>query len=752
MSLFTLRTGATAHPEDSVLQFTTDFIAVSGVVSRATGTTHFLVQAQASPDMTVKVKAGRAYIKGSSGNAYPIISDADTSVAISSNGSGSTRVDALVLYIDKSASANSDASNVAKLAIVQGTTSAPNDATVQAAVGASNPFLRLANISVGSGVTSITGGNITDTRTTAKFQLSDLAVQDGMYDLKEATSSPSAPAAGFERIYSKSDKKLYRQTSDAIEHELIPNTENVLQNGNFINASTNGYGGVPDEWANSSLASVIQGGFPELTKQQLIDLLGITNSDVQGFWNLNGNFTDLSSNGYNLTATNSPTDVSDGLMAQAKSFARSSSQYAINSSSPNLLITGSQTWFCLFKANSLPGNMNMMGHGDSTPTNYAQLFVDVNNNIGFKLTGVTGGVLPSDVVVQAGKWYLAVGRYNSVTGKFSVTVNGIYKETPASGSHGVSGTQAFALARIGNYNNEYFDGVIQCAGVLSVALTDDQLKRLWAATTYKGVKIRRSTSNGYISQDLPPDMVERLRGKTLTLRGEMYQEVASAGQLEIYDGTATTSSTDATTAAWLEKSVTKTISATATQIQIRLKHSTTDGNTWLRKTALFEGGQALPYEPSAYDWAKFPLLLLQSPSVVRDGYDFAGNILAYLEGTGSQNMSGAAVDLNGLTAQIIIPSGGRRVRVTFQAHWQNNTNSDSVGQANLVEDGNTVRTVTTPITSGGISITGAASVYTKFLSAGLHTYKLQGNKTTGTGTVILNVAGNTTPFLLIELA
>ncbi len=174
MSLFTLRSGATAHPEDAVLQFVTDLIASSGVVTKAAGTTLFAIQAQATPDMTVKVKAGRAHIKGSSGNAYPVISDADTSVAISSNGSGSTRVDAIVLYIDKSASANSDASNIAKLIIVQGTTSAPSDGTIQSTIGSSNPFIRLADVSVGSGVTSIVSGNITDQRSISKIQFSDL--------------------------------------------------------------------------------------------------------------------------------------------------------------------------------------------------------------------------------------------------------------------------------------------------------------------------------------------------------------------------------------------------------------------------------------------------------------------------------------------------------------------------------------------------------------------------------------------------
>lgn len=179
MSLFTIRSGATAHPEDSVLQFMTDLIASSGVVTKAAGTTHFLVQAQATPDMTVKVKVGRAHIKGYSTNAYPVISDTDTNVGITSNGSGSTRIDAVVLYIDKSASANSDASNVAKLLVVQGTTLAPTDSTIQSTVGASNPFIRLANVTITSGATSIVSGNISDQRVVSRFQLSDLSIQNG---------------------------------------------------------------------------------------------------------------------------------------------------------------------------------------------------------------------------------------------------------------------------------------------------------------------------------------------------------------------------------------------------------------------------------------------------------------------------------------------------------------------------------------------------------------------------------------------
>lgn len=229
MSLFTLRTGATAHPEDSVLQFITDLITASGVMSKAAGTTHFAIQAQPTPDMTVKVKTGRAYLKGSSGNAYPVILDADTNVSISSNGGGSTRIDAVVLYIDKGASANSDASNVAKLAVVQGTTTAPSDGTIQSSVGASNPFLRLADISVGSGVTSIVTGNITDQRVAVKFQLSDITIQGG------AVTTPSSGSNSFLKDSLGNQEQIERRHAESL---LQPFVVSGLVPGNSVNLSS----------------------------------------------------------------------------------------------------------------------------------------------------------------------------------------------------------------------------------------------------------------------------------------------------------------------------------------------------------------------------------------------------------------------------------------------------------------------------------------------------------------------------------
>lgn len=166
MSLLTIRSGATQMSEDVFLAFFRDFLASGGVLS--TSATDFQVAAQTSPDMTVKVQAGRIMIKGASSNAYPVINTADSNQNITSNSSGNSRIDAIVAYIDLSATADTTASNIAKLAVIAGTPaaspSAPDSTAIGAVIGASNPYEVLAYVTVGNGVSSIVTGNISDQR------------------------------------------------------------------------------------------------------------------------------------------------------------------------------------------------------------------------------------------------------------------------------------------------------------------------------------------------------------------------------------------------------------------------------------------------------------------------------------------------------------------------------------------------------------------------------------------------------------
>lgn len=171
MTLYTLRSGATAHPEDSVMQAITDLIRNGGVLDLSSDNHLKVVEKGAGANMSVDISAGRGMIKGS-GNAYPVRNTDVINQAISSNSSGNPRKDAIVIYIDLDESPTTTADDVAKIAVVEGTPaaspSAPNDAAIQSAVGASNPFLRLADVTVSNGETAINTADILDRRVAFK--------------------------------------------------------------------------------------------------------------------------------------------------------------------------------------------------------------------------------------------------------------------------------------------------------------------------------------------------------------------------------------------------------------------------------------------------------------------------------------------------------------------------------------------------------------------------------------------------------
>ena len=154
--LFTLRSGGTAHPEDSFLQFFGDSIIQAGVRDLNATENNFRVTQNSPAGMSVLVNTGRAFVQRGTGNLYPVRHTISGSVVnISNNASGNPRIDAVILFINLGASPNADSSNVAVLSAVNGLPSAspvpPTDSDIATAIGTSNPFIRLANVSVANG-------------------------------------------------------------------------------------------------------------------------------------------------------------------------------------------------------------------------------------------------------------------------------------------------------------------------------------------------------------------------------------------------------------------------------------------------------------------------------------------------------------------------------------------------------------------------------------------------------------------------
>ena len=428
---------------------------------------------------------------------------------------------------------------------------------------------------------------------------------------------------------------IYEAVATELAVDNRTNMQNLLKNGNFINNSTNGYGTTPDNWTSSS-ANPVQGGFPTMTKAQLISLLGISDGDIEGLWNLNeasGDAVDLSSNGYNLTDTNTVTNDADGLMSGgARKFTAANSEYftIAHASAGNLEITGSQTWICYVKvaAEDITGNARLM----SKKANSRELSIDSSDIFVFRGGGLTTSTqIVSDIKPEAGKWYMVIGVYDSVNTKLKLWVNSIKKEVTASGSFEASTTE-FTIGRPSNTNGNYANGLVQNCGILSVALTDAQVQRLFAATLYKGQKIRRATTDAAITQALPEDLVERLRGKTVTVAVDAYKNTAGSDVLiSIDDGTDTEGTAIASADSWLTASATKTISASATSITIKSKCKTADGVAWFKKTRFYEGSSVLPYDHSKDDWSRFNRALLMEFVDLGKGYRIDGN-MAYFAG------------------------------------------------------------------------------------------------------------------------
>jgi hypothetical protein len=166
-----IRNGMTNADEKDLSNIEVAFLSTGGGV---VGSGDYLVAAQASPNASVLVATGRGYVPTSDGTmTYSTLLDANATVSIASNSSGSARIDAVVLYCDLSASVDANASNVAKFYDVQGTPagspSAPTNAQILTAIGASNPYIILATVYCANGFTSISAGNITDQRVFATF-------------------------------------------------------------------------------------------------------------------------------------------------------------------------------------------------------------------------------------------------------------------------------------------------------------------------------------------------------------------------------------------------------------------------------------------------------------------------------------------------------------------------------------------------------------------------------------------------------
>ncbi len=155
--------------------------------------------------MTVTVNPGTAKIPyGTAPAVYGFLVAVDTSggesLTVTTANGANPRKDLVVAYVDlavtpSTATANNP-NNMLKLAVVAGTPGAspsvPNTAAIQSAIGASNPYIIVGEILVGTGVTQITNNNITDRRVPVIVGTSRVL---GYAEITSSFSTSSASAA-----------------------------------------------------------------------------------------------------------------------------------------------------------------------------------------------------------------------------------------------------------------------------------------------------------------------------------------------------------------------------------------------------------------------------------------------------------------------------------------------------------------------------------------------------------------------------
>lgn len=184
----------------------TDF-ATQGIVSSLTNTNGvapatggFAVNAQGTPDATVAVSSGTAYVTGTptsqSSQKFRVKNSASSNVTISANASGSTKYDWVYIKLDPTNlnTPNTAGDNAATLVTSRSSSSTSDDGTPP------TYGYNIAVVTVANGFTTITNGNIRDTRTQTGMQASPTTSSSASWTSLGYT--PSTVTANGNRSYS----------------------------------------------------------------------------------------------------------------------------------------------------------------------------------------------------------------------------------------------------------------------------------------------------------------------------------------------------------------------------------------------------------------------------------------------------------------------------------------------------------------------------------------------------------------------
>jgi hypothetical protein len=176
-----------------------------------------------------------------------------------------------------------------------------------------------------------------------------------------------------------------------------------------------------------------------------------------------------------------------------------SSQYLkrTHSTSADLNVSGSQSWFAWIKPNVVNSNGMIVAKHNGTTTR--QMLVEANGRIQVTLSGISGGAsFYSDKLLRANEWHLVGFVFDATNSFVDVYVNDVVNRTTVTGSSVTSNTADW---NIGTYNNGaglFFQGEIQ-----EVSLFDRVLEPEEISAMYRGGADIRFYTNSALTTQVP---------------------------------------------------------------------------------------------------------------------------------------------------------------------------------------------------------------------------------------------------------
>lgn len=175
------------------------FFLEQGVLGNSSGALGLAVsQRGAGANLSVDVAVGNALIdftKNSTNWKIIGLSNAIENVAVSSQSSGANRVGALIMRASVTTEPNVLKNNIITFEFIPGTSTSPlSDGAILTAIS-NDAFIRLANITVPTGASSIVTGNIADTRVQCKTNES-IKLAPQTLNFSVLASDPASPVEG----------------------------------------------------------------------------------------------------------------------------------------------------------------------------------------------------------------------------------------------------------------------------------------------------------------------------------------------------------------------------------------------------------------------------------------------------------------------------------------------------------------------------------------------------------------------------